>query len=87
MPTYVDLSRHQLQARIDMFVLIDDCSRYMWTALLKEKSEAFEKFKTFKVLAEQETHTELKTCGQIEEENFVHGSFRRIARGMALNDT
>ena len=60
MPTYVDLSRHQLQARIDMFVLIDDCSRYMWTALLKEKSEAFEKFKTFKVLAEQETHTELK---------------------------
>ena len=43
-----------------MFVLIDDCSRYMWTALLKEKSEAFEKFKTFKVLAEQETHTELK---------------------------
>lgn len=28
-----------------VFVLIDDHSRYMWTILLQEKSEAFEKFK------------------------------------------
>lgn len=44
-----------------MFVLIDDCSRYMWTMLLQEKSEAFEKFKKFKVLAEHETKFELRT--------------------------
>lgn len=44
-----------------IFVLIDDHSWYMWTVLLKEKSEAFEKFKRFKLLAEQETQTELKT--------------------------
>ena len=34
-----------------VFVLIDDYSRYMWTILLKEKSEAFKKFKRFKLLA------------------------------------
>ena len=32
----------------------------MWTVLLKVKSEAFEKFKRFKNLVEQETHTKLK---------------------------
>ena len=44
-----------------IFVLIDDHSRYMWTALLREKSAAFEKFQNFKSLVEQETHTKLKT--------------------------
>ena len=31
-----------------IFVLIDDHSRYMWSILLSEKGEAFEKFKKFK---------------------------------------
>lgn len=35
-----------------VFVLIDDHSRYMWSIMLKEKSEAFEKFKGFKALVE-----------------------------------
>ena len=35
-----------------VFVLIDDHSRYMWTILMKEKSEAFTKFKRFKDLVE-----------------------------------
>lgn len=35
-------------------MIIDDYSRYMWTILLKEKGEAFEKFKRFKMLVEQE---------------------------------
>ena len=38
-----------------VFVLIDDHTRYMWSILLEEKSEAFEKFKIFKRLVEQET--------------------------------
>lgn len=37
-----------------IFVIIDDFTRYMWTILLKEKSEAFEKFKMFKALVEKE---------------------------------
>ncbi|KAG7586435.1 Zinc finger CCHC-type [Arabidopsis thaliana x Arabidopsis arenosa] len=44
-----------------VFVLIDDHSRYMWSILLKEKSEAFEKFKKFRRLVEQETGTTIKT--------------------------
>lgn len=32
----------------------------MWTVLLKEKSEALEKFKSFNTLVEQETHSKLK---------------------------
>lgn len=38
-----------------VFVLIDDHSRYMWTILMKEKSEALEKFKKFRTMIEQET--------------------------------
>lgn len=44
-----------------IFVLIDDYSRYMWSILLKNKSEAFEKFKTFKSQAEQETREHIQT--------------------------
>ena len=43
-----------------IFVLIDDYSRYMWSILLKEKSEAFEKFKRFKSVVEKETGTIIK---------------------------
>ena len=43
-----------------VLVLIDDNTRYMWTALLKEKSEAFEKFRNFKNLVEQETQSKIK---------------------------
>lgn len=38
-----------------IFVLIDDHSRYIWSILLKDKSEAFEKFKKLKIHVEQET--------------------------------
>lgn len=44
-----------------IFVMVDDFSRYMWSLLLKEKSEAFEKFKTFKALVEKETGSTIKT--------------------------
>ena len=44
-----------------IFVLIDDYSRYMWSILLKEKGEAFEKFRLFKKTVEQETGFTIKT--------------------------
>ena len=44
-----------------IFVLIDDHSRYMWMILLKEKGDAFEKFKNFKAMVEQETKQSIKT--------------------------
>lgn len=44
-----------------IFVLIDDCSRYMWTVLMKEKGEAFEKFKAFKSRVEAEAKMKIQT--------------------------
>lgn len=44
-----------------VFVLIDDHSRYMWTILMEEKSQAFSKFKRFKAVFEQESGTTIKT--------------------------
>lgn len=37
-----------------ILVLIDDYSRYMWSILLSEKGETFEKFKLFKAIVEKE---------------------------------
>ena len=36
-------------------MVIDDYSTLTWVAFLKEKSEAFEKFKVFKALTENQT--------------------------------
>ena len=58
-----------------LFVLIDDFSRYMWTMLLEEKSEAFEKFKSFKMIAESETKTLLKTFRSDRGEEFCSNEF------------
>ncbi|XP_024016104.1 uncharacterized protein LOC112089267 [Eutrema salsugineum] len=49
------------ERNIYIFVLIDDHSRYMWSILLKEKSEAFDKLKKFKATVEQETSATIKT--------------------------
>ncbi|CAN7033194.1 unnamed protein product [Brassica oleracea var. botrytis] len=44
-----------------IFVLVDDHTRYMWTILLKEKSDVFEKFKRFKTMVEQDTNQKVQT--------------------------
>ncbi|KAL1189088.1 Retrovirus-related Pol polyprotein from transposon TNT 1-94 [Cardamine amara subsp. amara] len=44
-----------------VFVLIDDYSRYMWTILLKEKGDAFNKFKIFKTMVERESEARIQT--------------------------
>lgn len=44
-----------------VFVIIDYHTRYMWTMLLKEKSEAFGRFKKLKASIEQETCITIKT--------------------------
>jgi hypothetical protein len=41
-------------------LIIDDYSRLTWVSFLKEKSEAFEKFKVFKALIENQTGKRLK---------------------------
>jgi hypothetical protein len=41
-------------------LIIDDYSRINWVAFLKEKDEAFEKFKIFKALTENQIDKRLK---------------------------
>jgi hypothetical protein len=41
-------------------LIIDDYYRLTWVAFLKEKSEAFEKFKVFKALTENQIGKQLK---------------------------
>jgi hypothetical protein len=49
-------SRQEGTGRENYFMLIiDDYSRLTWVAFLKEKNEAFEKFKIFKALSENQT--------------------------------
>ena len=43
------------------FLIVDDYSRCMWVALLKEKSEALEQFKRFKSMAEAEKGVKIKS--------------------------
>ena len=44
-----------------IFVIIDDCTRYMWLILLKDKSDAFDRFKMFKKLVEKDFNREIMT--------------------------
>lgn len=61
-----------------IFVLIDDHSRYMWTILLKEKGEAFEKFKRFKPIIEQEARTTIKTFRSDRGGEFTSTEFKEF---------
>ena len=58
-----------------IFVLIDDYSRYMWTILLKEKGDAFNKFKKFKSLVEQESGASIQTFRTDRGGEFVSQEF------------
>ncbi|KAG7552453.1 Integrase catalytic core [Arabidopsis thaliana x Arabidopsis arenosa] len=59
-----------------VFVLIDDHSRYMWSFLLKEKSESFNKFKSFKATVEEETGLHIKTLRTDRGGEFMSQEFQ-----------
>lgn len=61
-----------------VFVIIDEYSRYMWTILLQKKSEAFEKFKTFKTVVEQESRSSIKTFRTDRGGEFISLDFQEF---------
>ncbi|KAG7585622.1 Ribonuclease H-like superfamily [Arabidopsis thaliana x Arabidopsis arenosa] len=67
-----------------IFVLIDDYSRYMWSLLLKDKSEAFQKFKSFKACVEQETGTAIKTFRSDRGGEFVSVEFQAFCEASGI---
>ncbi|WZZ26643.1 hypothetical protein YC2023_010044 [Brassica napus] len=58
-----------------IFVIIDDHTRYMWTILLKQKSDAFVKFKRLKSLIEQQLREKISTFRSDRGGEFVSHEF------------
>jgi transposase InsO family protein len=59
-------------------LVIDDFSRLMWVSFLREKSDAFEKFKKFKALAENQTGRKLKTILSDWGGEFLSRDFKEL---------
>lgn len=59
-----------------IFALIDDHSRYMWLVLLKGKGQAFEKFKRFKAMVEDETNMTIKRLRTDRGGEFTSNEFK-----------
>ena len=68
-----------------IFVLIDDYSRYMWSILLQDKSEAFEKFKRFKTMVEGETRETIKTFRTDRGGEFTSTEFNAFCEATGIN--
>ena len=56
-------------------LLIDDFSRMTWVTFLKKKSKAFEKFKAFKALVENEIENKIKCLRSDRGGEFTSGEF------------
>ncbi|KAG7582944.1 Zinc finger CCHC-type superfamily [Arabidopsis suecica] len=67
-----------------IFVLIDDFSRYMWTILLKDKSDAFCKFKIFKTMVEKETEEKIQTLRTDRGGEFVSLEFNSFCEEFGI---
>jgi transposase InsO family protein len=59
-------------------LIIDDYSILTWVSFLKEKSEAFEKFKVFKALNENQTGKRLKTVRSDRGGDFSSWNFKEF---------
>ncbi|GJX46176.1 zinc finger, CCHC-type containing protein [Tanacetum coccineum] len=69
-----------------MFLLVDDCTRYMWVYFLKSKDEAFEAFKEFKLEVENEDGKKLRSFRTDRGGEFTSRSSHVIVRRMAYLD-
>ena len=69
-----------------VFVLIDNFCRYMWTMFLKEKSEAFEKFKTLKNLQNKKQEKWWERFEWTDRRGeFVSHEFRAYCKNNGIN--
>jgi transposase InsO family protein len=72
-------SRKEGTGKENYFMLIiDDHSRLAWVAFLKKKYEAFENFKVFKALTENQTGKRLKVVRSDRGGEFISWNFREL---------
>ncbi|WZZ60567.1 hypothetical protein YC2023_060674 [Brassica napus] len=67
-----------------IFVVIDDHTRYMWSMLLREKSEAFESFKKMRSAIEQETEEKIQGFRSDRGGEFVSQEFNSFCDGAGI---
>lgn len=67
-----------------IFVIIDDHTRYMWSIFLKDKSLAFEKFKTFKALVEKEVNKTIVTLHTDRGGEFTSKDFQEFCNNNGI---
>ena len=65
-------------------LLIDDYARMTWVAFLKEKSEAFEKFKIFKAMDEYESGMKIKCLRSYNGGEFTSNEFNELCEGHGI---
>ena len=79
---HIDLCRPTrtkiLQGEYYFMLLIDDYIRMTWVTFIKEKIEAFEKFKIFKSMVENETHVKIKCFRSENGGEFTSNEFNDI---------
>lgn len=63
-----------------MITFIDDFSRFVWVDFMKEKSEAFDKFKLFKELVESETSQKIKCLRTDNGGEYTSDIFKRFLK-------
>ena len=67
-------------------LVIDGFSKLMWVSFLREKYDAFEKFKNFKALDENQTGRKLKAIRLDREENFCQEISKNSVIDMELKE-
>ena len=78
------ISPSTLEQNLYIFVSIDDCTGYVWLILLKEKGNAFEKFKEFKKLIEKEFNKEIITLRTYRGGEFTSKEFQEFCNNSGI---
>ena len=61
-------------------IFVDDLTKMMWVAFLKENFEAFEKFKLFKNRVENESRVNIKCLTSYRGEEFTLNEFNTFVQ-------
>ena len=71
-----------------ILVVVNNFSRFTWTYFLREKSEAFEKFKIFCVKIQNEKTSHIKSIKKIRSDHwkvFENASFEKFCNNLSIS--
>ncbi|GLJ33801.1 hypothetical protein SUGI_0679410 [Cryptomeria japonica] len=81
---YGPMKTRSVQVDRYFMILTDDCSRMMWVTFLKDKSEAFGKFKAFRALVEKESGKRIKCIRTDQGGEFTSGEFNKYCEEFGI---